>query len=75
MLDTDLETELKTTPFETYKLTRGKVTGLLGSTLKLAGVFKGIIRVKKNKSDPEIFSKQLMDYFTKPKAYKVTLAD
>ncbi len=34
-LDAELEEELKTTPFETYKLMRGQVNGLMGSTLRV----------------------------------------
>jgi hypothetical protein len=35
-LDAELEEELKTTPFETYKLMRGQVNGLMGSTLRVS---------------------------------------
>jgi len=38
----DLEEQLKTTPFETYPLYRGKKhAGILGKTLKQVGIFKG----------------------------------
>jgi hypothetical protein len=45
----ELEEVLQTTPFETYPLTRGQVNGLFGSTLKVVGKFKGLVRVMLDK--------------------------
>ena len=71
MLENDLEKELETTPFETYKLWRGKKNSILGH--RLAGIFKGLIRVKltDNPADDGGFSEDLMKMLTKPKGYKV----
>jgi hypothetical protein len=54
-------------------LTRGKENGMFGRKLKVVGKFKGLIRVKENKNDPDIFSPELMDMLMKPKLYKVRL--
>jgi hypothetical protein len=72
-LPSELEADLVTTPFESYPLTRGKLKGLFGGSLKVVGVFKGIIRVKRRKDDPDVFPKELMETFSKPKPYKIRL--
>ena len=71
-LENDLEQELETTPFETYKLFRGKKNSIMG--LKEVGVFKGLIRIKldNNKSD-EIFGEDLLKQLLKPKGYAIRL--
>lgn len=68
--DCELEEVLKTTPFETYPLTRGQVNGLFGSTLKVVGKFKGLIRVMMNKDEPPLIP---LDQLLKPQGYKVRL--
>ena len=45
MLKAELETEILGTPFETYELTRGKKNSALGSTLKVTGKLKCLVRV------------------------------
>jgi hypothetical protein len=75
-LEGDLEEELKTTPFETYDLHLGKAGmqgTFFGHTLRKTGVFKGLIRIMENESDPPMFNEQLMDQLLKPKPYKVRL--
>lgn len=69
----ELEEELKTTPFETYLLTRGKVGGLLGNSLKTVGKLKGLVRVMEHEDDPPMFPQELMDMLLKPKGYKCRL--
>lgn len=66
MLDAELEEEFKTTPFETYALTRGQINGMMGSTLKIVGRFKGLIRVVQDKDEPSLFDKELLDSLFKP---------
>ena len=61
---------LKTTPFETYPLTRGQVNGLFGSTLKVVGKFKGLIRIMENKDEPPLIA---LDQLLKPQGYKIRL--
>lgn len=73
VLESDLETNLRTTPFETYALTRGKVGGMLGNTLKVVGKFKGLVCVKESKDDPDVFPKEIVEQIMNPKAYKVRL--
>ncbi len=71
-LENDLEKELETTPFETYKLFRGKKNSIMG--MKQVGVFKGLIRIKLgNNPTDEIFSKEVLDQLLKPKAYAIRL--
>lgn len=76
VLDAELELELKTTPFETYSLTRGQVNGFLGSKVKVVGRLKGLVRVIRDKieidSDPLLPAK-LMEQLLKPKKYVVRL--
>jgi len=51
-LPSDLESELQTSPFETYSLMRGQATGsLFGSTLKCVGKLKGLITVVAKRSN------------------------
>jgi hypothetical protein len=68
--DTELEDILKTTPFETYKLTRGQVNGMFGSTLKTVGKFKGLIRVMLSPDEPPLID---LNSLLKPSGYKVRL--
>ena len=50
-LPSDLESELQTSPFETYSLMRGQATGsMFGSTLKCVGKLKGLITVVAKRS-------------------------
>jgi hypothetical protein len=72
-LPSELEFEYKTTPFETYAITRGKAHGLLGSTLKVVGKFKGLIRVMLTENEPSLLDPKLMDMLMKPKGYKIRL--
>lgn len=69
-LPSELEDKLKTTPFETYILTRGQVNGLFGSTLKTVGRFKGLIRVMSSKDEEPLFD---LSQLLKPQGYKVRL--
>lgn len=71
-LDSDLETEMRNPPFETYDLYRGKIHGLLGSTVKVVGKFKGLIRVTEDISTP-MLPKEFMDMLLKPRPYKIRL--
>ncbi len=75
-LAAELEAEFKTTPFETYSLTRGKVNGFLGSKIKVVGRLKGLVRVVEQKElieqDP-LLPKDLMNQLLKPKSYAVRL--
>lgn len=66
----ELEEVLKTTPFETYPLTRGQVNGMFGSTLKTVGKFKGLIRVMMAKDEPPLID---LESLLKPQGYKVRL--
>lgn len=72
-LPAELEMEYQTTPFETYAITRGKAHGLLGSTLKVVGKFKGLIRVIENENEPSLLEPKLMEMLMKPKGYKIRL--
>ena len=84
-LDSSLEEVLQTTPFETYRLTRGRKSGVFGSTLKVVGKFKGIIRVledtsainggdiKKLLEENPIVEESVLDQILSPKKYKVRL--
>ena len=73
VLPSELEVEYQTTPFETYPLTRGKKNGILGSSLKVVGKFKGLIRVMMSENEPSLLPKELLDSLLKPKGYKVRL--
>lgn len=66
VLPSELEDDLKTTPFETYDLTRGKQNGMFGSTLKVVGRFKGLVRVMLAANEAPLFD---MDKLLKPQAY------
>ena len=71
-LENDLEKELETTPFETYKLFRGKKGSITG--VKQVGVFKGLIRIKlDNNASNEIFGEDLLKQLLKPKGYNIRL--
>jgi hypothetical protein len=75
-LPAELENEFKTTPFETYSLTRGKVNGFLGSKIKTVGRLKGLVRVIATKEEAEtspLLPKELMDQLLKPKSYCIRL--
>jgi hypothetical protein len=75
-LDAELEAELKTTPFETYNLTRGKVNGFLGSKIKTVGRIKGLVRIIETKEEVEtnpLLPKDLLDLLMKPKSYIIRL--
>ena len=73
VLPSELEVEYQTTPFETYALTRGKKNGMLGSSLKVVGKFKGLIRVMTSENEPSLLPKELLDSLLKPKGYKIRL--
>ena len=51
---------------------RGKKQGILGSTLKVVGLLKGLIRVTYNKAE-EFFDPELIKSLMKPKGYKIRL--
>ncbi len=57
----DYETEMKTTPFETFKLMLGQKMGgfsLFGksnNTVRCTGLFKGMIRIMEKEDDPALF--------------------
>lgn len=75
-LESDLESELGTTLFETYFLTRGKVNGFFGSKIKTVGKLKGLVRIVENKDDIKnkpLLSPKLLDQLMKPKKYIVRL--
>ena len=67
---TELEDIMKTTPFETYNLTRGQVNGMFGSTLKVVGKFKGLIRVMQSPDEPSLID---LSSLLKPSGYKIRL--
>lgn len=70
VLPSTLEEFLETTPFETYELIRGQKNGLLGSTVKVVGKFKGLIRILASPDEPPLFDlAQLLN----PKGYRVRL--
>ena len=71
VLEHELEEEFKTTPFETYPLTRGQTNHpILGNTLKVVGRFKGLVRVMLREDEPALFD---MDQLLKPQGYKIRL--
>jgi len=75
-MDSELETDFKTTPFETYEFVRGKQgkSGkLFGHSFKVVGKLKGLVRVMESENDPPMFPQDIMDMLLKPKAYKVRL--
>jgi hypothetical protein len=72
ILSGELESELQTTPFETYKLYRGKKSSILGR--KVVGILKGLIRVRlTNNPNDTCFEKGLLEQLQKPQAYKIRL--
>ena len=81
ILNSTLEEVLQTTPFETYRLTRGRKSGIFGSTLKVVGKFKGIIRVVADTNSdtvallakPPIVAQEVLDEIFSPKKYKARL--
>ncbi|CAE7652847.1 Dysf, partial [Symbiodinium microadriaticum] len=71
VLDHELEEEFKTTPFETYQLTRGQANHpVLGNTLKVVGRFKGLVRVMLSEDEAPLFD---LDQLLKPQGYKIRL--
>eukprot|EP00602_Paraphysomonas_sp_CaronLab_P003319 CAMPEP_0185019240 /NCGR_PEP_ID=MMETSP1103-20130426/1865_1 /TAXON_ID=36769 /ORGANISM="Paraphysomonas bandaiensis, Strain Caron Lab Isolate" /LENGTH=1852 /DNA_ID=CAMNT_0027549443 /DNA_START=18 /DNA_END=5573 /DNA_ORIENTATION=+ len=71
VLKSELEEELKTTPFESYFLTRGQTNHpILGNTLKIVGKFKGLIRVMLNEDEPPLLN---LEQLLKPQGYKIRL--
>jgi hypothetical protein len=71
VLEHELEEEFKTTPFESYNLTRGQTNHpILGNTLKVVGRFKGLVRVMLNADEPPLFD---LDQLLKPQGYKIRL--
>lgn len=76
-LESDLETELQSSPFETYTLIRGKIHGgLLGqrSTVRVVGKFKGLVRVtEEHPSGSSMLPKEIMDMLLRPRPYKIRL--
>eukprot|EP01034_Spumella_vulgaris_P027083 gene27083-33756_t len=72
-LEAELEADLETTPFETYPLTRGQVNSIFGSTLKVVGKLKGLVRVIMNKDEEPLLGKDLMEQLMSPKKYKIRL--
>lgn len=71
VLPSELEEELKTTPFETYFLYRGqKNHPVLGNTIKVVGRFKGLVRVMLEENEPPLFD---MASLLKPQQYKIRL--
>jgi len=72
ILSGDLESELETTPFETYKLYRGKKNSIMGK--KMVGIMKGLIRIRlTNNPTDTCFDKELLEQLQKPQAYKIRL--
>lgn len=55
VLDEELESYLTTTPFETYDLHLGQ-----GDNARTVGVFKGLVRVMMNKTDPPLYDAKLL---------------
>ena len=75
-MDSELETDFKTTPFETYDFVRGKqgkAGKMFGHSFKIVGKLKGLVRVMETENDEPMFPKDIMDMLLKPKAYKVRL--
>jgi hypothetical protein len=70
VLNSDLEEELKTTPFESYLLMRGQKHGPFGNNEKVVGKFKGLVRVMLNEDDPPLFD---LSTLLKPQAYQIRL--
>lgn len=71
VLEHELEEEFKTTPFESYNLTRGQTNHpILGNTLKVVGRFKGLVRVLLKEDEPPLFD---LDQLLKPQGYKIRL--
>lgn len=70
VLDSDLEEELKTTPFESYFLMRGQKHGMFGNTEKVVGKFKGLVRVMLNEDEEPLFD---LTNLLKPQAYQIRL--
>jgi len=69
----ELEVELQTTPFETYSLMRGSTKGMMGSTLKVVGKLKGLVRVMLEEDEEPLLSPELMAQLLKPEKYVVRL--
>ena len=45
----------------------------VGSTVKVVGRFKGLIRVVTDKDEPSLFDEKLLESLFKPKGYKIRL--
>lgn len=75
VLDSELEDLLKTTPFETYDLTRGKAGALIpGQGLKVVGKFKGLVRVIEDPATAvPFFEESVLENLLNPKGYKIRL--
>ena len=77
MLNTDLETALRTSPFETIHLFRGQVSskswfGLLKApTYRDVGSFKGLVRLVRSENVAPL----VPDEFFQPKPYVIRCAD
>jgi len=72
-LEEELEVELKTTPFETYELMRGSAQKSLlgGTTLKVVGKLKGLVRVMQEEDEEPLLSPELMSQLLTPEKYVV----
>ena len=46
---------------------------MMGSSYKVVGRFKGLIRVVLDKDEPSLFDAKLLDSLFKPKGYKIRL--
>lgn len=75
VLESELEDLFKTTPFETYELTRGKAGALIpGRGLKVVGKFKGLVRIIEDpQTAPPFFEPSVLENLLNPKGYKIRL--
>ena len=73
VLQSELEQEFGTTPFETYPLMRGQKNSLLGSTLKVVGRLKGLVRVIESEDEQPLLPPEFMKDLLVPKSYKIRL--
>jgi hypothetical protein len=69
----ELEEKLETTPFESYKLTRGQKNTYTGQDIKTVGFFKGIVSFLRNKNDPSPLSDELLKQLLTPTEVVVRL--
>ena len=76
-LESELESDFATTPFETYDFVRGKAgkSGkfLSGKSFKIVGKLKGLIRVMESEDDEPMFPEEILNMLLKPKPYKIRL--